>query len=144
LNATLKLLIVEGHDRVRAALAQRLHRTPGLHVLAAVGDVPSALSLLEEWALDLVLCDPHTLTGDRRRAIRTLAATGRPIVVWTSSLVEGEAAMLRGAGAAAVLLKDLDLTQLLHTIQALGRADTSQWTEGAAGPIDGEAYRWRG
>jgi DNA-binding NarL/FixJ family response regulator len=135
LNATLKLLIVEGHDRVRAALAQRLHRTPGVRVLAAVRDVPAALSLIEERPLDLVLCDPHTLAGDRRRAIRTLAATGRPIVVWTSSLIEGEAAVLRAAGAAAVLLKDLDLTQLLHTVQALGEADTRQCIKGAAGPI---------
>jgi DNA-binding NarL/FixJ family response regulator len=134
LNATLKLLIVEGHDRVRAALAQRLHRTPGLHVLAAVADVPSALSLLEERALDLVLCDPHTLAGDRRRAIRALAATGCPIVVWTSSLVDGEAAMLRAAGAAAVLLKDLDLTHLLRTIRALSWADTRSEEQGNAWP----------
>jgi DNA-binding NarL/FixJ family response regulator len=141
LSTQLKLLVVEGHAQVRAALTERLHRTPGLRVLAAVGDVPAALFLLQERALDLVLCEPRTMAADPRTAVATLAAAGRPVVVWTSSLVEGEAALLRAAGAAAVLLKDLDLTHLVRTIRTLGGAGNGHTTEWASGPVDGTAWR---
>jgi DNA-binding NarL/FixJ family response regulator len=122
----LKLLIVEGHDLVRAAFMQRLDRVPGMEVLGAVADVPAALSLVWEQAPDLVLCDPQTIATEPRAAVSTLAATGFPVVVWTSSLVEGEAAVLRAAGAGAVLLKDLNISHLLWTIRSLCGADTDE------------------
>jgi DNA-binding NarL/FixJ family response regulator len=119
MSAGLKLLLVEGHEQVRAALMRRLHRAPGVRSLDAVADLPSALSLLRDPSADLVLCEPQALAVDPQTAVRLLAATGRPIVVWTSSLREGEAAMLHAAGAAAVLLKEVNLTHLLRTIRDL-------------------------
>jgi hypothetical protein len=38
----LTLVMVDGHDRVRTALAERLQRLPRVRVLAAVGEVGSA------------------------------------------------------------------------------------------------------
>jgi DNA-binding NarL/FixJ family response regulator len=70
MEGPLTLLIVDGHEHVRQALAQRLERLPGVTVLAAVADVRSAAPLIKKLAPDLVLCEPRTLSGDPLDVLR--------------------------------------------------------------------------
>jgi DNA-binding NarL/FixJ family response regulator len=114
----LTLVIVDGHDGARAALAARLQRTPGVQVLAAVGELDWAGQLVGDLAPDAVLLEPRTVDGDPVAALRRLVGTGLPIVIVTSSLVSGEAEAFVRAGAAAVLVKDSDLPGLLWRIDA--------------------------
>lgn len=113
------LVIVDGHERARLALAQRLQRIPGARVLAAVGDVRDAARLIEEQAPDLVLYEPRTVREDPLAALQLLRHAGRPVVVWTSSLMPGEAEAFLHAGASAVLLKESNLTHLIEILRRL-------------------------
>jgi DNA-binding NarL/FixJ family response regulator len=114
----LTLVIVDGHERARSALVRRLQRMPNVRVLAAVDDVGLAVTLIGELGPDVVLLEPKTVEERSPTAVSRLADTGRPIVVLTSSLVEGEAKNLIKAGASAVLLKDTDFQGLIHIISA--------------------------
>lgn len=105
MDATLTLLIVDGHQGVREALLCRLQHAPGIQAVAAVGSIELAVRLAQELAPDTVLYDPKTLEGDAVEAIGRLAAGGRSVIVLTSSLDEGEETALARAGAAAILLK---------------------------------------
>jgi DNA-binding NarL/FixJ family response regulator len=112
----LEILIVDGHDRVRAALTRRLQRTPGVAVLGAVAAVPAAVELSRKLAPDVVLYEPKTIQGDPMAGLHALLAAGHPVAVWTSSLRRGEPEALLCAGAAAVLLKDTNLAPLLAAL----------------------------
>ncbi len=114
----LTLVVVDGHDLVRSALVRRLQRLPNVTVLAAVDDVGLAVSLIGELTPDAVLLEPKTVEERSPTTVSRLAGAGRPVVVLTSSLVDGEAARLTDEGAAAVLLKDTNFHRLLQTIRA--------------------------
>jgi DNA-binding NarL/FixJ family response regulator len=117
----LRLLIVDGHDRVRAALAQRLQRTPGVVVVGAAAEVSAAVQLSRTVAPDVVLYEPKTIQGNPMVGLQQLLVAGHPVVVWTSLLLHGEADAFLRAGAAAVLLKDTNLTLLLAALAGLVR-----------------------
>lgn len=109
----LTLILVEGHDALRSALAARLAGMPNICLLAAVGDIPAALAAIAAERPDLVLFEPKTMRQAAATALPALLATGCPVIVWTSSLVEGEEAMLLRYGAHAVLLKEPSLEPLM-------------------------------
>jgi hypothetical protein len=48
MNAARALLIVDGHDGVRAALTQRLQRALGAGIVASAGDLSSAARAIQE------------------------------------------------------------------------------------------------
>lgn len=112
----LTLLLVESHDQIRVALTERLQRMPGISVVGAVPDVAAAVQMSRQLALDIVLYEPRTVQEDVRKGLQVLEATGKPIVVLVASLLPGEATALRMAGAAAVLLKDTNLSPLLEAL----------------------------
>lgn len=119
MRAPLTFLVVDGHAAVRTALVQRLRRAPGVAVLGAAAGPAEAVQLIRRLAPDVVLYDPKTVEGDARSTLRALLAAGSPVVVWTSSLRAGEAEALLRAGASAALLKDRDLSPLLHVSETL-------------------------
>lgn len=124
MNGRRTVLIVEGHDGVRRALAQLLDQAPGLRVSGAVATLDEAVRVARQQAPDLVLCDPTTVLGapatvaDGVGAVTTLVTLGQPVVVFTASLQAGEAAAFWRAGAAAVLLKGRPLATLLWCLHA--------------------------
>jgi two-component system invasion response regulator UvrY len=111
------ILLLDGHDGVRAALTSRLRHTEGVGTVAAAKHLVDALTAVRETPPDAVIYDPHTVDGDAAEAIRRLAENGRPVIVLTSSLVGDEAEALHRAGATAILLKGSNVTQLLHEIE---------------------------
>lgn len=114
--APLRLVIVEGHEKVRVALEQSLGRLCGVVLLAAVADPRHAEGLIAQFAPDAVLYEPKAARDDPLAALRRVVAAGAPVLIWTSSLLPGEADAYRRCGACAVLLKDGDLPGLLRAI----------------------------
>lgn len=117
MSTSMTLLIVDGHQGVREALAQRLQHVPGIGAVVAVDCIGAAIHRAHECAPDAVIYDPKTVAGNAAEMIRNLTTGGRPVVVLTSSLLEGEAAMLAGAGAAAVLLMGSGIAELVGRIE---------------------------
>ncbi|GAC1432113.1 MAG: hypothetical protein NVSMB65_05700 [Chloroflexota bacterium] len=111
------LLIVDGHEGVRMALARRLHFVPGVAAVWAAGTLDAAARLAAERHPGVIVCDPRTLPGSAVAVVHLLAATGAAVVVHTSSLDEGEAAALAGAGACAIVLKGSAFTTLVESIE---------------------------
>jgi response regulator RpfG family c-di-GMP phosphodiesterase len=111
------ILLLDGHDGVRSALAARLRHAEGVRAVDAVSELSDALSLASSKPPDAVIYDPHTVEGRADDVIPQLAAGGRPVIVLTSSLVGDEAAALTRAGAAALLLKGSNVSSLLREIE---------------------------
>jgi DNA-binding NarL/FixJ family response regulator len=135
-----RLLLVEGHAGVRAALAKRLERALGRGAVAVASTLQAAVAQVQCQPTAALVCDPTTLGGGAARAaemVRQLSATGVPVITLLPSLADGEEAALRRAGARAVLLKEPLLASLLAAIErelaptcAPGDG-TSQWTPAA-------------
>jgi CheY-like chemotaxis protein len=113
IQASLRLLVVDGHEGVRDALLDHLSRQPLVCSVAAAETLPAALAFLREFRPDVVLCDPRTLKENPAAIIGRLARAPCPIVVLTSSLWDGEEVAYLNAGAWAVVLKGTDLGALL-------------------------------
>jgi DNA-binding NarL/FixJ family response regulator len=125
MSAPITVLIVDGHPGVRTALVSRLHHTPRMRAVCAVGALDDAVRMIEELAPHAVLYDPRTVAGNPEQVVRRLGQSGCPVIVLTSSLRDGEARALRGAGATAILLKGEGRPDLLAAIEAVARgADT--------------------
>lgn len=111
------LLLVDGHAGVREALARRLAQFSPMRVVAAA-DLDGAQRALLQQTPAAIVYDPRTVPGDASGILALFAAAGVPVVVLTSSLLEGEAATLRREGAAAILLKGADMAMLLAAIES--------------------------
>jgi DNA-binding NarL/FixJ family response regulator len=114
---TTTLLLVDGHDGVRTVLAAALRRA-GFGVVAEARTVAAALRQAREQAPHLVLFDPRTVQGDALEAIRLLGEEGRHVLVYTSSLLHEEEALL-AAGGARVAFKGMARTALCALIESL-------------------------
>ena len=123
-SPTRTVLVLDGHEGVRTALAHRLERAPGLRAVV-VADLATALHLAGELLPDAVVCDPKTLATDAAETVRLLAMGGAPVVVFTSTLRDGEPDALARAGAAALLLKGGSIADLIATIDAAIEARTT-------------------
>ena len=113
----LTLVIVDGHDRARTALAERLQRLAGVLVLAAVGEIGLAIEVVGRLKPDVVLLEPRTGDSSPLATLWRLVGIGPPVVILTSSLAEGEAEGFMRAGAYAALVKDTDVLGLLRRIR---------------------------
>ncbi len=132
------ILLLDGHDGVRAALASRLRHAEGVVAVVAAKSLADALTAVRETPPDAVIYDPHTVEGDAADAISRLAATGCPVIVLTSSLVGDEAAALCDAGAAALLLKGGNVTQLLHDVERAIETGTRMGPQSRHPALSGE------
>ncbi|HVC80602.1 MAG TPA: hypothetical protein VNL35_08915 [Chloroflexota bacterium] len=121
----LRVLLVEGHPSVRAALLDGLGRAAIVGSVAAVGSLSTAVAFLREIKPDIVVCDPRTLRGRPLDTITCLGGLGCPLVAHTSSVDTGEAAAWEGAGAAAVILKGGNLSSLLAQLASSTRSSAT-------------------
>ena len=122
MDTPLTLLLVDGHQGVREALARRLSHATGVGAVVVAGDLESAVVRARALAPDAIVCDPKTLLGSAQAVLAGLSGTHRPVVVLTSSLLDGEESTLRCAGAAAVFLKGCPVAELLAGIGAARHA----------------------
>ena len=109
------LLIVDGHAGVREALTHRLRQ---VYIVTAVDSLEAACEVLRYLSPAAILVDPRTLAMRAGDILAPLRIAGRPVIVLTSSLFDGEEERLQGGGAAAILLKGGPLMELVAQIEA--------------------------
>lgn len=120
----LRVLIVEGHDRVRRELAASLGREHGIEIVGAAATGQEAVQQVMSSGPDLVLLDVRI--DDEKgvetcRRIAAIAPTAR-IAVLTSYADEAERSAFLSAGASACLPKVIGTRQLAHVIRDLAMA----------------------
>src|SRR5581483_973329 len=98
------VLLVEGHPRVREALARALRRAPGIGPVHEAGTLQDGVLMAREHAPRVAICDPRTVGGDSAAVVRQLRPEVRHVVVLAASLLDHERQAL-AASASAVLLK---------------------------------------
>ena len=123
-----RVLIVDDHESVRAALSARLSESRNLLVAATAAETDGDLAEAMKFEPDVVLLDVKRRHGSGLAICRTIVRQ-RPsarVLVLTSYSDEKEKAEVRAAGAAGYLLKTLDVTALLCEINSdatdLGRS----------------------
>jgi DNA-binding NarL/FixJ family response regulator len=117
MTAAITLLILDGHQGVRNALARQLGRRDGVRRVVATATLGAALRMGRLLAPDLVICDPKTVDGDIACVVSQLCALGCPVLVLAASLEPEERVLLRQAGAAGALLKGISRPALSAEIE---------------------------
>jgi DNA-binding NarL/FixJ family response regulator len=113
------VLLLDGHRGVREALTQRLRHVPGIGRVITATTLDAALQVAREQAPLVVLYDPRTVAGDAAETVQRLKQAVGHVIVLTSSLLDDEAAALRRAGAAALVLKGTEISALLTLIETV-------------------------
>ncbi len=114
-----RVLIIDDHEKVRAALLSTLGEDPGLQVVGTAGSADEAIEKTLRVEPDVVLLDVKRSDGCGMEICRRILQ-GRPsirVLVLTSYLDEREKEELQVLGTAGYLLKDLDVQELLRQIR---------------------------
>jgi DNA-binding NarL/FixJ family response regulator len=118
------VVLVEDNDIFREALELMLEVTPGIRVVAAVGNGEQALEVCSEIRPDVVLVDYRLpgLDGVETTARIRRVCPEASVVALSASVESGEAAALLDAGAVACLTKDRGIGEIVGAIrEAAGR-----------------------
>jgi len=115
-----RLYIVDEHERVRRALADRLTRSASVEVVGDSGDAAETMLAIHQVPVDVVLVEIKRSDGMGLELVREISSTrnGPKVIVLTSYPTDWEEEAARRAGAAAYLLKDLEPEELLKHILA--------------------------
>jgi DNA-binding NarL/FixJ family response regulator len=123
--ATIRLLLVDDHSVMRAALANLLGYERGFVVIGEADDGPAALRLWREKRPDVCLLDV-TMAGmdgfETLRRLRTATADAK-VLMLTSSAAYEDLQRARDAGAKAYVLKNIgyrDLVSLIKEVHSGG------------------------
>lgn len=113
-----RVYIVDEHDPVRWALADRLGRAAGIKILGHSGNADEALSDIRRGQPDVVLIEVKRSDGLGLEVLRQVAEVPNPpkVLVLTSYPSEWEAEAATRAGAHTYLLKDIDPEELIRKI----------------------------
>ena len=117
------LFIIDDRESVRNALAQRLSRVTGIHIVGSAGTGHDGVNLIRVTRPDVVLIEPKLADGqglDALRRIRTENPDVR-VIVLTSYLDDFERQVALKLGAERYLLKNIDSPGLAEAI--LGQND---------------------
>jgi DNA-binding NarL/FixJ family response regulator len=122
---TVRVLIADDQDLVRAGFAMIIDSRDDLEVVGEAGDGAEAVALAGSLCPDVILMDVRMPRMDGIEATRRLAAAGSParvIVLTTFDLDEPVFAALR-AGASGFLLKDIRPDELAAAIRVVARGE---------------------
>ncbi len=78
--ADLRVLIVDGHEKVRCQLAATLGREPGLEIVGTAGTGQEAMQQMRSFRPDLVLLDVKMDDGKGVETCRRIAAITAPLI----------------------------------------------------------------
>jgi DNA-binding NarL/FixJ family response regulator len=122
---TARLYIVDEHDTVRSALAQRLSRAGKLAVIGHSGNAEMVLREIREKKPDVVLVEVKRSDGLGFELMRQIANLPDPprLAVLTSYPSTWEQEAAGRAGAQSYLLKDIDSEDLIRKISGLIEGD---------------------
>jgi DNA-binding NarL/FixJ family response regulator len=125
---TVRVLIADDQQLVRAGFRLILERQPGVEVVAEANNGTEAVTLVRQLNPDVVLMDIRMPDLDGIQATRLIladqaTAQTRIIILTTFDLDEYVYEALR-AGASGFLLKDLPPEQLATAVVTIGHGDT--------------------
>ena len=124
---TIRVLVVDDHELLRAGLVTVLSSDPAIEVVAQAPDGPTAVSLAMDLRPDVVLMDVEMPGGDGITAIAQLrerAPTVRCLVLTMFDLDDYVVEALR-AGAAGFLLKTTDPAVLTASVRSCAAGETT-------------------
>ncbi len=128
---SLKLVVVDDHDRAREALVRRLHADGRIHVVGATASRDDALRLVRDHAPHAVLIDTRREDGGGLDVVSALAAEPealRPLVVVHNAFFDAEMwGAARLAGADEWLLKNIDVDALFAKLSAAVVRELPRW-----------------
>lgn len=131
LSASIRLLIVDDHEVVRAGFSSVLRRQVGLSVVDSVQSGEEALAFLARCPVDVVLLDLHM---EGISGIDTLIALQRlnpppNVIVLSSFEPDEEICRAVEAGAKGYLRKDISSIEIVEAIHAVHSGDGyfSRW-----------------
>ena len=115
-----RVYIIDEHQPVRRALADRLGRTSAVAVIGDSGDAADAVKEACDRKADVVLIEIKRGDGLGLELVRQLSTSpqGPTVLVLTSYPTDWEETAARRAGAERYLLKDIDPEELLQHILA--------------------------
>ena len=116
-----RLYIVDEHDSVRSALADRLSSASELTVLGHSGDANQVLEDIQAEEPDVVLVEVKRSDGMGLEIVRQISGLSDPpcLIVLTSYPSEWEEEAANRAGATSYMLKDLDTEELIRYISEI-------------------------
>ena len=124
---TIRVLVVDDHELLRAGLVTVLASDPAIEVVAQAPDGPTAVSLAVDLRPDVVLMDVEMPGGDGITAIAQLrerAPSVRCLVLTMFDLDDYVVEALR-AGAAGFLLKTTDPAVLTASVRSCAAGETT-------------------
>lgn len=124
---TVRVLVVDDHELLRAGLVTVLESDPELAVVGQAGDGPSAVRLARDLQPDVVLMDVEMPGGDGITAttrLREELPSARVLVLTMFDLDDYVTEALR-AGAAGFLIKTTDPHDLISRVKACAAGDTT-------------------
>lgn len=119
-----RVYIVDEHEEVRLALAERLAREANLQIIGHSGDAMEAINASQEEKPDVVLIEVKRSDGLGLEILRQLATLPHEprVAVLTSYPSTWEQRAAQRAGAIAYFLKDIDSEELIRSISSLAQA----------------------
>jgi DNA-binding NarL/FixJ family response regulator len=118
---TTKLYIVDEHEKVRVALAERLDQSSSLEVMGHGSDCVQVINDISRLQPDIILLEVKRKDGmgfELTRQIAELPNAPRLVILTSYQKTWEEQAAAR-AGAVTYLLKELDSDELIRKIESL-------------------------
>lgn len=124
----LRLVVVDDHEHVRAAVVGALAAEPGLAVVGEAGTAAEAREVIAEVTPDVAVLDLSLPDASGSELVEHFAAVMPELqcVIHTGTLAGHEADALLEAGATAVVLKSVRGTELLDAVRRAGEPGTGQ------------------
>ena len=122
-TAPIRVVLVDDHSVVRAALELLIGGEPDLDVVGSLDGVERASARLAVIRADVVLVDVHLRDGSGVDLCRTIrhGGHGTSVVVLTGDASNEVLDRCIEAGADAVVLKHVDAERLLEVVRRVGR-----------------------
>lgn len=122
---TIRLLLVDDHKVVRLGLRALLEAEPDIEVVGEAANAAEAIQRAGQLQPTLVLMDIRLPDQNGIAACRQIRQQWPPIQVLMLTSFADEDLVLEaiGAGAAGYVLKQLDTTDLVSAVRAVGRGD---------------------
>jgi DNA-binding NarL/FixJ family response regulator len=118
----LRVFLLDDHEIVRRGVASILETEDDLTVVGQAATVVAALHSIPRLDVDVAVLDISLADGsgiDVCRALRQLAPSTRSVML-TSVVDERALIAAKDAGAAAFVVKSVDISELLHTVRRVG------------------------
>lgn len=121
MTRSIRVYVIDDHEQVSQALVNCLGNCSGVEVLGHTGDLATGLLQVASLLPDVVLVDPKRSDGRGLELINRIARNwlGVRVLAYTSFTNEWEEWVVRGAGAAGYILKDIGCRELIQSIFAL-------------------------